>query len=401
MEVSFIFQSIFLFFFFAFFGWGFELFLEFIAGRGFVNRGFFYGPIVPIYAAGFFFTHIVCQPLKSSPVLVFLVSAITCTLVEYCVGRILEKCLRLRAWDYDQHPFTFWCNYKKTISLTASITFGLFALIVNYFLWDSFLNIIRLIDTKVILALDGVFTALFLTDAFFSFKKYIAHKRLGVFSTTNGLNYEHDKDEALFFNSTSKTIVENKKFLECARFIQHGKTSVYAHSLSVAKMSFRFSAFWKVKDRASLIRAALLHDFFLYDWHSEWKLDHGFTHPLVAAENAVKYFNVSEKEYSLIRTHMWPFTPLHPPKHREGWIICFADKICSLKETLCFFDARAINKAQHSTAQHSTAQQKLYSFFSSLSSGYIPFCGKATSTLKRLCFFRRSPKQFLLFRCEA
>jgi hypothetical protein len=41
--------------------------------------------------------------------------------------------------------------------------------------------------------------------------------------------------------------------------------------------------------------------------HGIWKLDHSFIHPVAAAENAFKYFDISEKEYSLIRTHMWPF----------------------------------------------------------------------------------------------
>ncbi|MDR0552115.1 MAG: hypothetical protein LBG72_08905, partial [Spirochaetaceae bacterium] len=84
----------------------------------------------------------------------------------------------------------------------------------------------------------------------------------------------------------------------------------------------------------ALVRAALLHDFFLYDWHDEWKLDHGWTQPITAAENARKYFNVSEKEYSLIRTHMWPWKLLHPPRYKEGWLICLSDKIVSLKEAV-------------------------------------------------------------------
>jgi hypothetical protein len=49
-------KLIFFFFLFSFFGWIFGLFLEILAGRGFVNRGFFYGPVVPIYAAVEYFT---------------------------------------------------------------------------------------------------------------------------------------------------------------------------------------------------------------------------------------------------------------------------------------------------------------------------------------------------------
>jgi len=141
---------------------------------------------------------------------------------------------------------------------------------------------------------------------------------------------------AALFDSFAKEILEHDVFSESKKHIQHGRTSVYEHSLSVARLSFSMGEFFNVKDKRSLVRSALLHDFFLYDWHvpeKMWSL-HGWTHPVAAAENAKKYFNVSEKEYSLIRTHMWPFTLLHPPKYKEGWLICICDKIASLGETL-------------------------------------------------------------------
>ncbi|MDR0601027.1 MAG: HD domain-containing protein [Treponema sp.] len=144
------------------------------------------------------------------------------------------------------------------------------------------------------------------------------------------------------FHEYAKDILESERFAVCREFIQHGTISVYTHSLEVASLSFsmacilRESPFGRGMDLRSLVRAALLHDFFLYDWHTPekmWSL-HGWTHPVTAAKNARKMFAASEKECSLIRTHMWPYTLLHPPQYPEGWIICFADKICSLRETL-------------------------------------------------------------------
>jgi uncharacterized protein len=138
------------------------------------------------------------------------------------------------------------------------------------------------------------------------------------------------------FDGLAKDILEHEVFGIGKTFIQHGRVSVYKHSLDVAKMSFSLGEFFRVPDQRSLVRAALLHDFFLYDWHTPekmWSL-HGWTHPVTAAENAKKHFQISDKEYSLIRSHMWPYTLLHPPVYPEGWIICLADKICSLSETL-------------------------------------------------------------------
>jgi uncharacterized protein len=138
------------------------------------------------------------------------------------------------------------------------------------------------------------------------------------------------------FQRYAGPILGDPVFSRSKAYIQHGRISVYEHSLDVAKLSFALGSFFKIADLEGLVRAALLHDFFLYDWHTPekmWSL-HGWTHPVLAAENGRKYFAISDKEASMIRTHMWPWTLLHPPLCREGWIICVADKLCSAAETL-------------------------------------------------------------------
>jgi uncharacterized protein len=325
-------EIVFLFFLFSFIGWLFELFLEALAGRGFVNRGFFYGPIVPVYAVGFIFSYMFCAPLKNSPLLVFVVSCAGCTLMEAAADRLMEKFLRLRAWDYDMHPLTFWCNYKGRLSLMSTLSFGALALVAVYGLWDFIFRCIHILGNSAMRVIDGILLAAFAWDAFFSFRKYIRNNRAGIVSVTKGMERDYDITE--LFDSLSRDILNTGIFQQSKNYIQHGKVSIYEHSIAVAKTSLTFSLFWPVRDREALVRAALLHDFFLYDWHDEWKLNHGFTHPVAAAENAKKYFQVSDKEYSLIRTHMWPWTLLHPPQYKEGWIICLSDKIVSVKETL-------------------------------------------------------------------
>lgn len=89
--------------------------------------------------------------------------------------------------------------------------------------------------------------------------------------------------------------------------------------------------------RRELIRGALLHDYFLYDWHipddeNPHRL-HGFYHPGVALRNALKEYHLTEREKDIIRKHMWPLTVI-PPGCREAWIVSAADKWCSLLETL-------------------------------------------------------------------
>ena len=122
--------------------------------------------------------------------------------------------------------------------------------------------------------------------------------------------------------------------------IQHGTTSVFEHCVSVAKHSLLIAFFLEKRfgadiDLDSLIRGALLHDYFLYDWHDKevpGRRIHGFTHPRKALDNAVRDFELNFKERDIIRKHMFPLT-LFPPRYRESAIVCIADKWCAICET--------------------------------------------------------------------
>ena len=122
---------------------------------------------------------------------------------------------------------------------------------------------------------------------------------------------------------------------------QHGETTVFEHCLSVAKFSLLMAHFLertlKISiDKDSLVRGALLHDYFLYDWHDKTvpgRRVHGFTHPTTARKNAERDFGLNDLERDIISKHMFPVTPF-PPMHRESVIVNLADKWCALCETL-------------------------------------------------------------------
>ena len=122
-------------------------------------------------------------------------------------------------------------------------------------------------------------------------------------------------------------------------FIQHGDVTVYAHVTSVARASLSFAErldrVGVSVDRASLLRGALLHDYFLYDWHDpdpSHRL-HGFRHPFFALARAEEDFELTPRERNIIARHMFPLVPV-PPTCREAWIVCMADKWCALCETV-------------------------------------------------------------------
>lgn len=120
-------------------------------------------------------------------------------------------------------------------------------------------------------------------------------------------------------------------------FTQHGTTSVYEHSIRVAYYSLIAAEVlpWRVH-RRELLRGALLHDYFLYDWHEKDRSHnlHGFRHPFTALRNARADYQLTEREQNIILRHMFPLVPI-PPLCMEGWIVCMVDKGCSIYETIC------------------------------------------------------------------
>lgn len=122
------------------------------------------------------------------------------------------------------------------------------------------------------------------------------------------------------------------------RCYQHGAVTTFAHSVRVACLAVWMADrlhLWHRVDLHSLVRAALLHDYFLYDWH-DWDNGthrmHGFTHGGAALRNAVRDFHLNAIERDSIAKHMFPMTPV-PPKYIEGYLVTMADKISATRET--------------------------------------------------------------------
>ena len=138
-------------------------------------------------------------------------------------------------------------------------------------------------------------------------------------------------------NFTAEELAIDSRFDMTKSFIQHGRISVFSHCSSVAVMSVKIANLFGIKvNTKALIRGALLHDYFLYDWHDNPDGRHnlhGFTHPYTALRNAKEDFDLTTIECDIIKHHMFPLVP-NPPKCREAWIVCLADKVCALHETL-------------------------------------------------------------------
>jgi uncharacterized protein len=144
-------------------------------------------------------------------------------------------------------------------------------------------------------------------------------------------------EEKRDFIGTVRELLQVEQVQEMNQYLQHGNTSTLTHCLIVAYYSYRLALLLPMRFHyKSLIRGAILHDFYLYDWHIPDKSHklHGFVHPHFALNNARRYFSLNFVEEDIILKHMWPLTLRTAPCCRESFLVCIVDKFCSLAETL-------------------------------------------------------------------
>ncbi|MCU6748118.1 phosphohydrolase [Faecalicatena acetigenes] len=138
------------------------------------------------------------------------------------------------------------------------------------------------------------------------------------------------------FYACIKDIAEHPVVLRMKLYPHHGKTNCYQHCLHVAFYNYQWCRFMHL-DAISAARAGMLHDLFLYDWHTHAQKTgnrfHGLTHPKTAYQHARKFFRLNSIERDIILHHMWPVTLFHFPRTKEGWITTLTDKYCGLLES--------------------------------------------------------------------
>lgn len=140
------------------------------------------------------------------------------------------------------------------------------------------------------------------------------------------------------FSIIISELVKNNEVQKMKDYLQHYDTSCFTHCYNVAYYSYLICKKYNL-DYKSAARAGMLHDLFLYDWRvkqANRKRFHGYHHPRIALTNSLNLFELNIKEQNCILRHMWPLTII-PPKYKEGFIISFVDKYCTLMESLHYY----------------------------------------------------------------
>ena len=163
-------QAFLIFIMFSFVGWISEVFyVGIFHEHKFVNRGFLYGPICPVYGFGGVVILLLPAALYSTWIPLFFASMILCTAVEYLVSWIMEKMFHARWWDYSHYKF----NINGRICLLNSVLFGFMGLGVIHFVYPQMLRFLDWLGDFVIMVSSDSIAAVLAVDMVATVRKLV------------------------------------------------------------------------------------------------------------------------------------------------------------------------------------------------------------------------------------
>lgn len=162
----------FYFFVFSFCGWVLEILFSYVVLGHFTNRGFFYGPICPIYGCGGIMLLTFLNKRKSNPVKFFIISVAVFSVFEYAISYGLDALYNMYLWDYTNE----FLNINGRICLIYSLAWGLIAIVFVYLVIPMLKKIGSFITNKIPVGLQvffiKLFSIIFFMDVLYSFIEY-------------------------------------------------------------------------------------------------------------------------------------------------------------------------------------------------------------------------------------
>lgn len=152
---------------YSFLGWILEDIYKTILDKKITNSGFLYGPFCPIYGLGAIIAILTLEMLRNKYLLLFIISTIEFSLLEYIIAIILEKIFKVKYWDYTSYKY----NFQGRICLKNSMFWGILGLV-----FIQLINpIMQMLIMKVSLNIKAIFIIIFafylIIDIIFTMKK--------------------------------------------------------------------------------------------------------------------------------------------------------------------------------------------------------------------------------------
>ena len=158
-------NTIFLYFItYSFLGWCCETTYVSLAKRSFVNRGFLYGPLCPIYGFGALLVLYSLEPFAKHLIIIFGLAMIVTSSLEYFTSWLMEAIFHIRWWDYTTYKY----NIKGRICLKNTLLFGILGIVAVYGLHPIVELLIQRISIRAEVALKGILLTSLIGDSILS-----------------------------------------------------------------------------------------------------------------------------------------------------------------------------------------------------------------------------------------
>ena len=135
-----------------------------IIDKKITNRGFFCGPIIPIYGVGSLALIWILKPFMHNVFLVILLGMVMTGAIEYVTSYALEKIFHNKWWDYSEEKF----NLNGRVCLKNLICFGLGSPIILYVLNPYITDFLLQLKDEVLMGTAVVLFIVFVLDVVYS-----------------------------------------------------------------------------------------------------------------------------------------------------------------------------------------------------------------------------------------
>lgn len=155
-----------LFISYSFLGWLIETVCCSVGQKKLVlNRGFCLGPYCPIYGCAAIGMILFLKKYLDDPIVLFVMSAVGASVLEYFTSYVMEKLFKARWWDYYDKPF----HLNGRICLQNSILFGLLGVFLLCVLNPFYTNFLFKNPPIVRYVISSILLFVFVLDNVISF----------------------------------------------------------------------------------------------------------------------------------------------------------------------------------------------------------------------------------------
>jgi len=141
-------------------GWLLEVTCKYIDYKKFINRGFLIGPYCPIYGYGAVFITLALYKYQEDPLVLFIMTVVSCGVLEYLTSWFMEKLFKARWWDYSSRKF----NLNGRVCLGTLVPFGVFGIILTYITNPFLIGLLSKANQNILNIIAVVIFIIYMTD---------------------------------------------------------------------------------------------------------------------------------------------------------------------------------------------------------------------------------------------